>query len=128
MSGLIRRLSNASKPSIELPEQEPRDISRVELAHDISETVPPCETLPVGPEQLDLHTPEVGDFRQPTAAEIVLTSSVSLGSVLGVLARIGIINLETYAGAPATPFFWVQLVGCVVMGFIHIITDCIAPW
>ncbi|KAK9236937.1 CrcB-like protein-domain-containing protein [Lipomyces kononenkoae] len=39
-------------------------------------------------------------------------------SLLGVLARLGIIALESYPGASVDGLVWVQFVGCVVMGFL----------
>ncbi|KAK9364697.1 CrcB-like protein-domain-containing protein [Lipomyces kononenkoae] len=39
-------------------------------------------------------------------------------SLLGVLARLGILALESYPGSSVDPLVWVQFVGCVVMGFL----------
>lgn len=38
-------------------------------------------------------------------------------SIIGVLVRLGVTQLETFMGAPVFPLSHVQFIGCVVMGF-----------
>ncbi|KAK9480140.1 CrcB-like protein-domain-containing protein [Lipomyces japonicus] len=49
-----------------------------------------------------------------------------LFSIFGVLARIGLISLESYPGKSVDGLVWVQFIGCLIMGFLSETKDMFA--
>ncbi|KAK9485822.1 CrcB-like protein-domain-containing protein [Lipomyces starkeyi] len=95
---LERRLSQASaRVALEQREQKK------------TESITPSQ-LPPSPTKSWYHSDKYD------IAEVVLW--LIFFTILGVLARLGLIALESYPGNSVDPLVWVQFAGCVVMGFL----------
>ena len=50
-------------------------------------------------------------------ATIATAGAITLGSIWGTLARLGLVALNTYDGQSIAPLVWAQAVGCLVFGY-----------
>ncbi|CAM0141759.1 hypothetical protein VKS41_008904 [Umbelopsis sp. WA50703] len=50
--------------------------------------------------------------------KLIIFAALIPVSILGMLIRIGLSSLETYAGAPVFALAYVQFIGCIIMGFV----------
>ncbi|KAL7274056.1 hypothetical protein RUND412_003057 [Rhizina undulata] len=75
-----------------------------------SHRIPALSTAPV---------PLVSPAKRRRLHPILFTHAwLTLFSVMGTLARLGLTGLTTYPGAPIGGLIWAQFAGCLVMGFL----------
>ena len=61
--------------------------------------------------------PDIAEPPAHWAQAPAVVGLVVVGSIWGVLIRLGLTAIWTFAGTPVRPLLWSQIVGCALMGF-----------
>lgn len=59
---------------------------------------------------------------------LAIVSIISFAALWGLLAREGLVALNTYSGRSVEPTIWAQAVGCLVMGWAVANRDDLERW
>lgn len=94
-----------SDPRSPLEHEFERQATRQDARSVISEDMPPGEEDKLPPAKI----------YHPFSPHVI--ALLMPASILGALARVGLLALTTYDGREIFPLAWVQAAGCLVMGF-----------